>query len=67
MHVFMHVGHNFSLAGSFCPCHTPVLLKGVDVSVVSRGDSTLRGHFPGDLAALEAGMDGEEHNGIARP
>ena len=36
------------------------MLKGVDVSMVSRGDSTLRGHFPGDLAALEAGMGGEE-------
>lgn len=27
--------------------------------MVSRGDSTLRGHFPGDLVALEKGMDGE--------
>lgn len=31
----------------------------VNVSVVSRGDSTLRGHFPSDLAALEAGMGGK--------
>lgn len=41
-------------------------LKGVDVSIVSRGDSTLRGHFPGDLAALEAGMGGEEFRGENR-
>lgn len=33
--------------------------QGVDVSMVSRGDSTLRGHFPGDLVSLEKGMGGE--------
>ena len=27
--------------------------------MVSRGDSTLRGHFPGDLVSLEKGMGGE--------
>eukprot|EP00903_Cladosiphon_okamuranus_P010731 g10143.t1 len=31
-------------------------ITGVKVSVVSRGDSTLRGHFPGDLVSLEKGM-----------
>lgn len=33
------------------------VFQGVEVSMVSRGDSTLRGHFPSDLVSLEAGMD----------
>lgn len=36
--------------------------QGVDVAMVSRGDSTLRGHFPGDLVSLEKGMGGEFEN-----
>lgn len=39
--------------------HYLVCFQGVEVSMVSRGDSTLRGHFPSDLASLEAGMSGE--------
>ncbi|CAM9600896.1 unnamed protein product, partial [Ectocarpus sp. 12 AP-2014] len=31
-------------------------ITGVEVSMVSRGDSTLRGHFPSDLVSLETGM-----------
>lgn len=33
--------------------------QGVEVSLVSRGDSTLRGHFPSDLVSLEEGIGGE--------
>lgn len=33
--------------------------QGTEVALVSRGDSTLRGHFPEDLLALEKGMGGE--------
>ncbi len=29
---------------------------GIPVTVISRSDSTLRGHFPGEVAALEAGL-----------
>ncbi|CAN0537255.1 unnamed protein product, partial [Ectocarpus sp. 12 AP-2014] len=36
-----------------------VFSQGVEVSMVSRGDSTLRGHFPSDLVSLETGMRGE--------
>lgn len=35
------------------------LFQGAEVSMVSRGDSTLRGHFPSDLVSLEKGAGGE--------
>lgn len=47
---------------------SPLPFQGVEVSMVSRGDSTLRGHFPSDLISLEAGMglDGEWMDNVSR-
>lgn len=63
-----HAGRCFWIAGvverNFCVSISRCTgrrarYQGVEVSMVSRGDSTLRGHFPGDLVSLEKGMDGE--------
>ncbi|CAM9268446.1 unnamed protein product [Choristocarpus tenellus] len=42
-------------------------VTGVDVALVSRGDSTLRGHFPHDLHALEKGLDTRHDGWIIAP
>ena len=45
------IGRNLSMASR---------LTGRDFVVVSRSDSTLRGHFPGEMSALEAALEREE-------
>lgn len=44
------IAHNLCLASQ---------VTGVDFDVISRSDSTLRGHYPGELDALEAVFDKE--------
>lgn len=40
---------------------------GIDYEIISRGDSTLRGHFPLELQVIEDGIDKEIHGYILMP
>ncbi|MBP1703054.1 MAG: hypothetical protein H6Q38_2161, partial [Chloroflexi bacterium] len=42
------IGHNLSASSRIC---------GRSIAVVSRGDSTLRGHFPAEVYSLERGLN----------
>ncbi len=49
-HLAQELGHNLLLASR---------QTGVQVSVISRSDSTLRGHYPGEVNALTEAMEGD--------